>query len=95
MKYDKVHKVFQLFKNNDIFLIKNLLFFFFFYCMAHRCSFENSNDIGVFSKLTNGYCLVSVGGNENFYSIFESELGLKLPVIHCTIGGTRLVGRLT
>ena len=90
MKYDRVHKAFRLFKNNDI-LIKNYII----YCMAHRCSFENSNDIGVFSKLTNGYCLVSVGGNENFYSIFESELGLKLPVIHCTIGGTRLVGRLT
>jgi translation initiation factor 6 len=63
--------------------------------MANRCQFENSNDIGVFSKLTNTYCLVSVGGSENFYSVFESELGSVVPVIHCTIGGTRIIGRLT
>lgn len=29
--------------------------------------FENSNEIGVFSKLTNNYCLVAIGGSENFY----------------------------
>jgi translation initiation factor 6 (eIF-6) len=29
--------------------------------------FENSNEIGVFSKLTNAYCLVAIGGSENFY----------------------------
>jgi len=39
--------------------------------------------------------LVSIGGNENFYSVFESELGSVIPVIHCTIGGMRIVGRLT
>lgn len=35
--------------------------------MATRVSFENSNDIGVFAKLTNGYCLCAVGAAENFY----------------------------
>jgi translation initiation factor 6 (eIF-6) len=25
--------------------------------MATRCSFENSNEIGVFAALTNSYCL--------------------------------------
>lgn len=29
--------------------------------------FENSNEVGVFARLTNSYCLVSVGGSENFY----------------------------
>jgi translation initiation factor 6 len=29
--------------------------------------FENSNEIGVFAKLTNAYCLVALGGSENFY----------------------------
>ena len=29
--------------------------------------FENSNEIGVFSRLTNSYCLVAIGGSENFY----------------------------
>lgn len=43
--------------------------------MAIRCAFESSAEIGVFVCLTNAYCLVCEGGSENFYSIFESELG--------------------
>lgn len=63
--------------------------------MANRVQYENSNDIGVFSKLTNAYCLVAAGGSYNFYSVFESELGSFIPVIQATIGGTRIVGRTT
>jgi translation initiation factor 6 len=63
--------------------------------MATRIQFENSNDIGVFAKLTNAYCLVSNAGSENFYSFFESDIGSHIPVIHTSIGGTRIVGRLT
>ncbi|KAF8688952.1 Eukaryotic translation initiation factor 6, partial [Rhizoctonia solani] len=63
--------------------------------MAVRLQFENSSDIGVFSKLTNSYCLVSVGGSTNFYSTFESELGGVIPIVNTTIGGTRIIGRLT
>ncbi|EPQ54210.1 eukaryotic translation initiation factor 6 [Gloeophyllum trabeum ATCC 11539] len=63
--------------------------------MATRIRFENSNDIGVFSKLTNGYCLVGIQGSTNFYSAFESELGDVIPIVHTSIGGTRIVGRLT
>ncbi|CAG8562956.1 10907_t:CDS:2 [Paraglomus occultum] len=63
--------------------------------MALRAQFENSNDIGVFSRLTNAYCLVAFGGSENFYSVFEGELGEVIPVIHTSIAGTRIVGRLT
>jgi len=63
--------------------------------MSIRVQFENSNDIGVFSKLTNSYCLVSNAGSENFYSVFEADLGSKIPVIHTSIAGTRTVGRLT
>lgn len=63
--------------------------------MSRRCQFENSNDIGVFCKLTSTYCIVSVGASENFYSVFESELAPHIPVIHTTIGGTRIVGRVT
>ena len=48
--------------------------------MATRIQFENSNDIGVFAKLTNA---------------FESNIGSHIPVIHTSIGGTRIVGRLT
>ena len=39
--------------------------------MATRVSFENSNDIGVFAKLTNAYCLCAVGAAENFYRSYE------------------------
>lgn len=63
--------------------------------MATRAQFENNNEIGVFSKLTNSYCLVAIGGSENFYSVFESELGDVIPVVHASIAGTRIVGRLT
>jgi translation initiation factor 6 len=63
--------------------------------MAIRAQFENSNELGVFSRLTNSYCLVAIGGSENFYSVFESELGDVIPVIHASIAGTRIVGRLT
>jgi len=54
--------------------------------MAVRTQFESSNDIGVFARLTNAYCLVGIGGSENFYSVFESELSDHIPVIHSSIG---------
>jgi hypothetical protein len=63
--------------------------------MATRCQFENSNDVGVFAKLTNAYCLVALGGAENFYSVFEAELSDHIPVIKTSVAGTRLVGRMT
>merc|ERR1712168_311281 len=63
--------------------------------MALRANFENSNEVGVFSKLTNKYCLVGVGANENFYSTFEAELSDVMPVVHTSINGCRIVGRLT
>ncbi|KAJ2454056.1 Eukaryotic translation initiation factor 6 [Coemansia sp. RSA 2336] len=63
--------------------------------MAVRAQFENNNEVGVFSKLTNSYCLVALGGSENFYSVFESELADVMPVIHTSIAGTRVIGRLT
>ncbi|KAI0280285.1 hypothetical protein BGY98DRAFT_964650 [Russula aff. rugulosa BPL654] len=63
--------------------------------MATRIQFENSSDIGVFSKLTNSYCLAAIQGSTNFYSAFEAELGDVVPIVHTSIGGTRIVGRLT
>lgn len=63
--------------------------------MATRAAYENNNEVGVFSKLTNAYCLVAIGGSENFYSVFESELADHIPVIHTSIANTRIVGRLT
>lgn len=63
--------------------------------MAVRVAFESSSEIGVFARLTNTYCLVAIGGSANFYSTFDAELGDIIPVVHCSIAGTRLVGRLT
>ncbi|KAK8847396.1 eukaryotic translation initiation factor 6 [Kwoniella newhampshirensis] len=63
--------------------------------MATRAQFENSTDIGVFAKLTNAYCLTALASSTNFYSVFEAELADVIPIVHTTIGGTRIVGRLT
>lgn len=62
--------------------------------MATRVQFENSNEIGVFCKLTNTYCITCVGGSENFYSAFEAELADHIPVIKASIAGCRFVGRV-
>ncbi|XP_073148804.1 eukaryotic translation initiation factor 6-2-like [Henckelia pumila] len=62
--------------------------------MATRLQYENNCEIGVFSKLTNAYCLVAIGGSENFYSIFEAELADVIPVVKTSIAGTRIIGRL-
>jgi len=75
--------------------------------MAVRVAFEKSNEIGCFATVTNSYALVGIGGSENFYSystevqnsadgsVFEAELGDVIPVVHTSIGGTRIIGRLT
>ena len=63
--------------------------------MASRAQFENSNEVGVFANLTNGYALVAIGGSENFYSVFEQELADHIPVVHTSIAGCRFVGRVT
>ena len=62
--------------------------------MANRCQFENSNEIGVYSCLTNSYALCAIGGSENFYSVFEEAVGGNIPVIHTSIAGCRFVGRV-
>lgn len=62
--------------------------------MALRVQFENNNEIGVFAKLTNSYCLVAIGGSENFYSTFESELSDIIPVVHASLAGCRIIGRM-
>jgi len=64
--------------------------------MAVRTRFESSSEIGAFCNLTNAYCLVAQSsGSVNFHSTFEAELGDIVPVIQTSIGGTRIIGRLT
>jgi len=62
--------------------------------MAIRTQFENSSEIGVFSKLTNTYCLLAFGGSEH-YKVFEHELADHIPVVYSSISGCRIIGRLT
>ncbi|KAF8339808.1 translation initiation factor 6 [Cantharellus anzutake] len=57
--------------------------------MAVRTQFENSSILEFSPNLR------IVGGSMNFYSTFESELGDVIPIVHTTIGGTRIIGRLT
>ncbi|XP_037801843.1 eukaryotic translation initiation factor 6-like [Penaeus monodon] len=62
--------------------------------MAVRCQFEGSNEIGVFTRLTNAYCLTGVAATSNFYSIFEEHLSEVIPVVHTSIAGCRIVGSM-
>lgn len=62
--------------------------------MAVRVRYESSNEIGVFSLLTNTYCLVGLGSSENFYADFEAELANHIPVVHSTISNTKIVGAM-
>mmetsp|Transcript_4284 Transcript_4284/g.4795 ORF Transcript_4284/g.4795 Transcript_4284/m.4795 type:complete len:246 (-) Transcript_4284:742-1479(-) len=63
--------------------------------MAVRTQFESSNEVGVFAQLTSAYCLIGQGASENFFSVFESELAPTVPVVECSIGNTRIVGRIS
>jgi len=63
--------------------------------MAVRVRYESSSDIGVFASLTNSYCLCSPSSSTNFYSAFQAELEGVIPVVETSIGGTRIVGRMT
>mmetsp|Transcript_80372 Transcript_80372/g.111304 ORF Transcript_80372/g.111304 Transcript_80372/m.111304 type:complete len:145 (+) Transcript_80372:33-467(+) len=62
--------------------------------MATRLNFENSAEVGVFAKITNKYALVASGGAENFYSVFENELGPHIPVVHASFCQTKIIGRM-
>ncbi|EPY35182.1 translation initiation factor 6 [Strigomonas culicis] len=62
--------------------------------MTLRTRYQSSDDIGVFCKLTNAYCLVAAGASQNFYSVFEQELGNHIPVVYTSISGSQVVGRL-
>jgi len=62
--------------------------------MAVRAQFEKSSEIGVFSKLTNAYCLLASGSAQHF-KVFETELQGHIPVVYTSIAGCRVIGRLT
>ena len=61
--------------------------------MSIKTQFMNSNEIGVFGKLTNSYFLIPDKSNKNI-AIFESELS-SIPIIETTICDTNIIGRMT
>ncbi|CAI4230163.1 unnamed protein product [Auanema sp. JU1783] len=63
--------------------------------MALRVDYEGSHDVGVFTTLTNSYCIVGIGNTQNYFSIVEAELSDVIPVVHSSIASTRIVGRVT
>lgn len=62
--------------------------------MATRVHYENNSEIGCFARLTSAYCLVSVGTSQNFFSVFEGDLSEHIPVVHCSIGGNKIIGNM-
>lgn len=63
--------------------------------MANRAQFESSNDIGVFARLTNAYCIVALGGAENFYSYVSSLSSSPITVPYSTAAATELWTRVS
>ena len=61
----------------------------------HNPVYEASNEIGVFCRLTGSYLLCGTGAPDSFYSLFESTCGNYLPVVVCTVAGTKIVGTMT
>jgi translation initiation factor 6 len=62
--------------------------------MATRCRFENSNEVGVFAKVTNAYALTCLGASDAFYAVFEGELSEHIPVVRTSIAGCKFIGRV-
>eukprot|EP01101_Sappina_pedata_P005171 TRINITY_DN2317_c0_g1_i1.p1 TRINITY_DN2317_c0_g1~~TRINITY_DN2317_c0_g1_i1.p1 ORF type:complete len:245 (-),score=98.47 TRINITY_DN2317_c0_g1_i1:125-859(-) len=62
--------------------------------MAIRVQYENSGEVGVFTRLTNSYCILALGSSTEHFRTFEAELGDHIPLVRTSIAGTRVVGRL-
>lgn len=75
---DKTETNIQQFKENFVIYSNDMA--------VVRTHFENNNEVGVFSKLTNSYCLVAIGGSANFYSVFESEFDEVIQLLFTTKG---------
>lgn len=62
--------------------------------MSYRAKYQNSSDIGVYARITNAYGLLPFSTSENFFSTFERHLGEHIPLYHCSVGGSSIIGRL-
>lgn len=62
--------------------------------MAQRCAYQNNSDVGVWTTLTNSFALVGAAEEDSFFSTLEAELSSQIPVVHASIAGSRLTGRM-
>ena len=65
--------------------------------MATRCRYHNSSEIGVYSVLTNKYCLIGVeytGKSDLFHGILKNDLSQEIPLIETTITKTKVIGSM-
>lgn len=74
-------------------MIKSVFPIFFPPRFLLGAQYENSSEIGVFTRLTNAFCIMAEGGAEQ-YRLIEAELSEDIPVVRSTLAGTRLIGRL-
>lgn len=59
-----------------------------------KLNYQKSDQIGVFIKLTNSFCLIPQNVPENLYKVLKYELSNKIPIILSSIIGSKCVGRL-
>lgn len=62
--------------------------------MFLRFNYENSNDIGVYIKLTNSYCIVPYDINEKSLKFLQKGIKKNIPIIKVTILNSKCIGRL-
>lgn len=61
--------------------------------MIVKLSYQKSDSIGVFAKLTNSFCIVSYDSPLSFYKTIKFELYPRIPIISTFISGSKCVGR--
>lgn len=62
--------------------------------MAIRCTFDGSNEVGVYACLTDTYCLVAADPPSDFLEVLRTGLGTAFPIVPCTIAGSRHIGEM-
>lgn len=62
--------------------------------MFLKFNYENSNDIGVYIKLTNSYCIVPLDINDKSLKFLQKGIKKNIPIIKTTILNSKCIGRL-
>ncbi|AFP65266.1 translation initiation factor eIF6 (nucleomorph) [Chroomonas mesostigmatica CCMP1168] len=62
--------------------------------MIIKLSYEKSNEIGVFMKLTNSFCIVPYDISDKCYKTLKENLNSFVPIVRTYICNSRCIGRL-